>query len=188
MKSFKEILQKSKETKEILSIYFYGDDDSSFWAGYIEDYNDELISIRHFTKYGIPDGIIVKEIAGLKRIDFDDDYPKALQYIIENSAELHKEEPFKMPLTKDENWQIEILKQVVGTENMVRLEIEDDYPCGFITKLSDEDVTIHWIGEKGEDYGKSVFKIEDITTIRVNDIDIRKRKMLFQWRKNNLKK
>ncbi len=180
MKSFKEILQKSKETKEILSIYFYGDDDSDFWAGYIEDYNDELISIKHFTKYGVPDGIIVKEIANLKRIDFEDDYTKALQYIIDNSAELHKEEPFKMPLTKDEN----LLKQVVGTENIVRLEIDDDYPCGFITRLSDEDLTLHWIGEEGEDYGKSVFKIEDITTIRVNDIAARKRKMLFQWRKN----
>ena len=62
-----EILKKSKENKEIIGIWKYNDDDG-FWAGYVNDYNEELVTIQHFTKYGKSDGIIIERIENIKSV------------------------------------------------------------------------------------------------------------------------
>ena len=181
-----DILEKSKENKEIIGIWKYSDDDG-FWAGYVKDYNENLVIIQHFTKYGKSDGIIVERIDNIKSVDFDDDYAKAMQCLIDYSAQLDKEDPFEFELTENEDWQIEVLKQIEGTKRIVLLEINSsDYFSGFVTKLSEYDLILHCVGEMGEDEGTVIYRIEDITAVRVNDIENRKRLMLFNWRNTRL--
>jgi hypothetical protein len=181
-----DILKKSKENKEIIGIWKYNDDDG-FWAGYVKDYNEELITIQHFTKYGKSDGIIVERIENIKSVDFDDDYAKAMQCLIDYSSELDKDEHFEIELNDNEEWQIGILKQLEGTDRIARLEINgSDYYSGFITKLSESDLILHCVGKMGEDEGTVFYRIEDVTAVRVNDIENRKRVMLFNWRKASL--
>lgn len=43
------ILRKSKENKEIISIWLYNTDKCSF-VGYITEINEDYIGFRHFTK------------------------------------------------------------------------------------------------------------------------------------------
>ncbi|HAI36785.1 MAG TPA: hypothetical protein DCM40_00900 [Maribacter sp.] len=181
-----EILKKSKENKEIIGIWKYNDDDG-FWAGYVKDYNEELVTIQHFTKYGKSDGIIVERIENIKSVDFDDDYAKAMQCLIDYSSELDKDNPFEIELNDNEEWQIGILKQLEGTDRIARLEINgSDYFSGFIKRLSESDLIIHCVGKMGEDEGTVFYRIEDVTAVRVNDIENRKRVMLFNWRKASL--
>lgn len=182
-----DILQKSKENKEIISIWKYNDDDG-FWAGYVKDFNDELVVIQHYTKYGKSDGIIIEKIEEIKSIDFDDDYAKTLKYVIENSSLIDKEDEFKIKLSDNENWQEEILKQVEGQkEIIVSIEINgSDSYSGFIVFVSESDFIINCVGKFGEDEGKVIYKIEDVTSVRVNDLEGRKRKLLYNWRKASL--
>ena len=181
-----DILKKSKENKEIIGIWKYNDDDS-FWCGYVKDYNEELVTIQHFTKYGKSDGIIIERIENIKSVDFDDDYSKAMQCLIDYSTELDKDEPFEIELNDNENWQTAILKQLVGTERVARLEISSsDYFSGFITQMSETDLILHCLGDLGEDEGTVIYRIEDVTAVRVNDIVNRKKLMLFKWRKASL--
>jgi len=181
-----EILKKSKENKEIIGIWKYHDDDG-FWAGYVKDYNEELVTIQHFTKYGISDGIIVERIENIKSVDFDDEYTKAMQLLIDYSSELNKDQIFELELNEDEEWQNAILKQLEGTGRIARLEINgSDYFSGFVTELSESDFILHCVGKMGEDEGTVIYRIEDVTAIRVNDIENRKRVMLFEWRKANV--
>jgi len=42
------------------------------------------------------------------------------------------------------------------------------------------------VGKMGEDLGISILKIEDITSIQIDDIDNRKRNLLYKWRKASL--
>ena len=183
-----DILKKSKENKEIIGIWKYNDDDG-FWAGYVKDYTEELVTIQHFTKYGKSDGIIVERIENIKSVDFDDDYAKAMQCLIDYSTELDKDDPFELALNENEDWQIGVLKQIVGTKRIARLEMNgSDYYSGFVTKLSESDLILRCVGEMGEDEGTVIYRIEDITAIRVNDIENRKRVMLFNWRKVHFNK
>jgi hypothetical protein len=38
----------------------------------------------------------------------------------------------------------------------------------------------------GEDEGTIIYRIDDISAIRINDIENRKRAMLYKWRKASL--
>jgi hypothetical protein len=178
-----EVLEKSKKYKEIIGIWKYNDDDG-FWAGYVKEYTEELVTIQHFTKYGKSDGIIVERIDNIQSIDFDDDYAKAMQCLVDYSTVLDKDENFKLELNDNQDWQIEILKQLEGTDQIVRLEINgSDYFSGFITKLSASDLVLYCVGKMGENEGTVIYRIEDVTAVRVNDIENRKRAMLYKWRK-----
>ena len=64
--------------------------------------------------------------------------------------------------------------------------MEEIFFSGFVKEFSDEDFILHCISKNGEDLGTSLFKIEDINEIRVDDIDDRRKLLLFKWRKTNL--
>jgi len=80
-------LSESKNTKKFIGLWLY-DDDETFWSGYVEDFNDEFVNFRHFSKYGKPDGMIVERIDNIKTIDFDDNYSEAMKYLSENHNKL----------------------------------------------------------------------------------------------------
>jgi len=181
-----EILQKSKDNKEIVSIWKYSDADN-FWSGYVNDYNEDLVMIQHFTKYGKPDGVIIENILDIKCIDFNDEYSKAMQCLIDYSSELDKDNSPEIKLTLNQDWQYEVLKQVENHKDIiVRIEVSGDDYSGFIKRVETSDFIIDCIGHLGQDEGSVVYKLDDVTSIRVNDIDLRKRLMLYKWRKTRI--
>lgn len=179
-----EQLQKSKENKQIIGIWKYNDSEG-FWSGYIEDITDELYIIQHFTKYGKSDGVIIEQISNIESIDFDDDYSRAMHYLIEHHAELDKQENLTINTDFSKDWQKSVLLQVEGNNNrIVRVEINgDDEYSGFVERVSDSDFLLHAIGKLGEDEAKVIYRLEDVTSIRIEDIDNRKRLLLYNWRK-----
>lgn len=181
----KEIFEKSKLTKNLIGIWTYTDIDG-FWSGYVTDYNDDFVQIRHFTKYGKSDGTIIERIDNIESIDFEDDYAKSLKYLIDNTIDLDKEEELHQELPIGENWQFKYLNQHIGkTDRIIRITVKDDITySGFIKKLDKESLVLHILGKLGEDEGFSMFKLNDISCVRVNDIENRKRLMLFNWKKS----
>lgn len=183
-----DILQKSKKEQQIIGIRKYGDGDA-FWSGYVIDFNEELIQLQHFTKYGKPDGIIIEQLSTIESIDFDDDYSKAMGYIIENHHLLDKQSHQTLKLSDAEDWQLEALQQLEGNKDvLVSVEMNNEhYYTGFLLVVSETDFVMNCVGKMGEDEDKVIYRIEDVTAIRINDMDDRKRKMLYDWRMNGMK-
>jgi hypothetical protein len=183
MSIFYEILECSKLHSEIIALWTYKDSDG-FWCGYILDYNDTVVKIQHYTKYGKKDGIVIAQLSDIKSIDFNDDYAKAMQFVIDNSEEIYKESEVKLVLHNDEDWQLSILKQLEANYNTVScIEINNsENYCGYIEKVSDYEFIIKCIGKLGEDEGSTVYSISDITGFYLDDIENRKRNMLYKWR------
>lgn len=181
------ILRKSKENKEIISIWLYNSDKGSF-VGYITEINEEYIGFRHFTRFGKQDGIIFIKVANIRNIDFNDDYTKVMECLIEYSSIIDKPSDFSISLNHSENWQFDALRQIYeAKEQMASIEINgSDYFTGFVKAISDEDFILNCVAKNGEDLGTSLLKIEDVTEIRVNDIDDRRRLLLYKWRKSSL--
>ena len=69
----KKILQESKDDKKIVGIRIYRDDEK-FWCGYINDFNENLVLIQHFTEFGQTDGFVLEKIENIESIDSDDNY------------------------------------------------------------------------------------------------------------------
>lgn len=181
-----ELLEKSKNTKELLSFTRYRDE--TFWFGYITDYSEEYISIQHYTKYGKSDGIIIHPLSSFQRIDYNDDYSKAMQCVIDYSDEIHKPNKISIEFGLNENFYSNILNHFLGERNViVSIQINnDEYSSGYIKEISETDFSMICVGKSGEDLGISILKIEDITSIQIDDIDNRKRNLLYKWRKASL--
>lgn len=187
MQIFNKIFERSKLNKELLGLWKYNDSDS-FWCGYVIDYNETLIKIQHYTKFGKPDGIIIAQIANIISVDFDDDYAKSMQIVIDYSKEIEKEDNINLDLFETEDWDFEIIKKLEGNFNIVSsIEINNsNYYSGFIIEVSETDFVLRCVGKLGEDEGLVIYKIEDVTGFRINDIDNRKRCLLYKWRRASL--
>ncbi len=181
-----ELLEKSKKTKELLSFTKYGDE--TFWFGYVKEYSEEFIAIQHFTKYGKNDGIIIDPLNGFQRIDYNDDYSKAMQCVIDYTDEIHKPNKIDLDFSSSENFHSKILHKFLKQKNII-LSVQinnDEYLTGYVKEISEIDFSIISVGKIGEDLGISILKIEDITSIQIDDIDNRKRNILYNWRKASL--
>jgi len=181
---FDKILQLSKETKTIIAI-FQDPSGSDFWAGYILDYNEEYFVLQHISKFGKPDGILIEPIYKIRRID-KDDYCKCLQYIMKNNHELDEEKEIKLDIPKEENWMYHTLKALEGeTEFIVRISIGTDSRfAGFVKEVAEDDFVLKCIGHDGQDEGKLYFAIDDVNSFRINDIEARRRLMLYHYRQS----
>src|SRR5690606_9209080 len=143
---------------------------------------------QHYTKFGKSDGIIIVRISEIKNIDYDDEYLRSLQVVVDYSKELYKEEKTNVLLSSNENWDYEIIKQLEGNFDVVTsVEVSgSEFFSGFILSVNEDDFLMNCVGKLGEDEGKIICRIIDITGFRVNDIEDRKRAMLYKWRKASL--
>jgi hypothetical protein len=182
----KEILKSSKEEKKFIGIWVYGDDDG-FWSGYVIDYNNDFVYIQHYSKYGKSDGVIIELISNIESIDFNDDYSNAMEFLIQNSQLVDQQELIEIPKLNEDNWQFELLSgQLNNEERVVRFKMDNgNIYVGLVDKLDKEFVALNCIGKMGENEDFSLFKLEDIQTIRINDIESRKRLLLYNWRKSS---
>lgn len=71
----------AKEQRKLMSFVEYGSD-TNFFCGYVLDFTSEMITIKHITKFGKDDGLIVQPLSAFVRIDFDDDYALAMEHIV----------------------------------------------------------------------------------------------------------
>lgn len=181
------ILERSKDTKEIISIWQYNSDKGSL-VGYITEISEDYIGFRHFTRFGKPDGIIFIKIANIKSVDFNDDYTKVMECLIQYSNIIDTPSDFNIKLSQAEYWQHKALLELQDqADQIASLEINgNEFFTGFVKAVSEDDFILNCIAKNGEDLGTSLYKIEDITEIRVDDIDDRRRSLLYKWRKSTL--
>lgn len=177
-----KILDESKQNKSFLSFWIYSDDET-FWFGQVIDYNEENIVIQHYTRYGKKDGVIIIKKIDIMSIDINDDYSKAMKYMIENSVDISDEKDLSLTFDFTENWQFETLKKIEGKYNFITsIEINNNYFSGFVEEVDNENFTFNLIGKSGENEGLTMFKIDDISHFKINDIDNRKRLLLYNWK------
>lgn len=183
---FFEILNKSKQEQELIGIWQYSDSDG-FLMGYVIDFNEELVLFQHYTKYGKKDGLTTLQMSTIQNIDYYDDYAKAMECLIKYSKIIDEQPEFNIELSRSEDWQIDLIRQLAdNSETIVSLEIEGSYYSGYIKKATEYDFVLHCVGKMGEDEGKIIYRIEDVTEIKILDLGDRKRDLLFKWRKASL--
>ena len=100
-----------------------------------------------------------------------------------------EEKEFKSRFYEDfneENWQFQALKPYEKeTNQLISIQINHDgFYQGLIESIDDYSFVFRTVGDLGIDKGLSVFKIEDVTSVKINDLECRKKFLLFK-RKNN---
>jgi hypothetical protein len=181
----KEIFQESKEKKKIINIRTYDNEDDSFYCGYILDYNDVVVQIKHFSEYGNDDGISIQKIDNIGNIEFEEDYSAAIQYLIQNNTDLDKSNIPDFKYDFSDNWRYKILSLFLVQKIIIVIEnYKLEKICGFVHKLTENELILKPIGKLGEDEGYSLYKLSDINSIQPDDLECRKRLLLYKWKYN----
>lgn len=178
-----EVFEKSKTDKKIIGIRLYGEGDD-FWLGYIEDYNDKIIQLRYFDILGFEDGLVIEQQENIDSIDFDSEYEKTYEFLINKRNDLSKIKRY-IDFKNTDNWRTEYLTDFKNNGNIISIEFNKDLQIyGYIYNLSDNELIINGITHLGEDDGKTVYKIDDITAFRLGDKKSKLRQELNKWRIN----
>ena len=179
------ILQKSKESKSLIGFNFYGSD-SGFYCGYVIDYNEDFLIIQHFTKFGVNDGVLVNELADVKYFETETDYLKGIQLLINVAIDTIKP-TFELKNTKlyMENF-TNLFESFIGNKDyFLKFEMNDDeIYFGFLEWCDEDTFLIKYMDSDGTLNGKAIFKFEDLKLYWIDDLECRRRKIIYKNKKN----
>jgi hypothetical protein len=108
-----------------------------------------------------------------------------MECLIQYADIIDKSPDFRIDLNQSDFWQFNAVIQLSKAKDQIAsFEINgNEFFTGFVKETSEEDFILNCVAKNGEDLGTSLFRIEDITEIRVNDLDDRRKLLLYKWRK-----
>lgn len=181
---FKEILNQSKEDEKLIAIFTDKDESSRFMVGIVVNFGFEIISIRHISPEGFPDGIKTINVEDVNRIVTDDNYLKKLEIKMDNLAEIFIEpkvpDIFNDPALGFES----ILKLSKEEKKLIHINFDfDSGVYGIVEDIDDEEFLLREFDSYGEYDGLAAYKTDAINDISWDDEDNRTVEILIR-RKN----
>jgi hypothetical protein len=176
-------LLESKEKKSLVGLNYYGSS-NGFYCGYVLEYDSEFIMLQHYTKYGVPDGILIHKISDIKYLEKDSEYLKGIKHLIKNKDSIAQQTFSVDKRQQNPNTFFSLLESLIGNRDyLVKFELNDeDIFVGFVEWSDDDSFSIINIDADGIIIGKAIFKFEDVKLYWIDDLECRKRKLLYQKR------
>ncbi len=186
MRILKEIFKKSKKTKKIIGIYERNIQYDDFCVGYVIDFNENFLVIQHVTKLGIKDGIHIKEILTIEKVETESEYIRTCQLLFDNPELLPKQITNRVKLSSNDSWQYHFFtdNSCIGELIAFSLKGDDLFNFGFLIDFDEDNFIVHLIGQAGESQETNTYHIIDINSLALDTLTCRKRNCLFQLRKN----
>jgi len=174
-------LHESKQKKSLIGVNYYGSN-SGFYCGYVVEYNSEFIILQHYSKFGLQDGLLVHKLTDIKYLEKDTEYLNGIKLLIKNQ-ELTMKQTFSLNMKKEQldNF-FTLFESFIGNKDyLIKFELNDeDIFFGLVEWCNEETFSIINIDLDGLIIGKAVFKFEDLKTYWIDDLECRKRKLLYQ--------
>ena len=179
-----EIFSNSKITKCLIGLYDRNIRIDDFCVGYVIDFDNTFVVIQHVTKYGVRDGIHIKQTATLDKIETGSDYLKTCQILFENNELLPKQTTEKVQFSFSDNWQYHFLNDNSSIGELIAFDLigEDFFNCGFLVDFDEDNFIIHLVGQSGQSQGTSIYHVIDISSFGIDTLECRKRKYLYNYR------
>jgi hypothetical protein len=183
-----DILENSKKTKSIIGLNTYGAD-NGFYCGFVLEYNEDFLIFQHFTKYGVYDGLLTLKLSDIKYIESNTIYLEGIKLLINNEKNV-LEQTFHLNKKNDFNEDFtNLFESFIGNKDyIIKIELnDDDIFSGFIEWCDENYFTIINIDNDGLIIGKATFKFEDLKLYWVDDLDTRRKKMLYNLKNRSNK-
>lgn len=181
MDLYDKIFSESKEKKKLLFFNRYSNDIS--FCGYVLSYNSQAVQIQHFSKYGKNDGVITLQYSSINYIISEDEYLRSMQYIIENNVILDINKNGVLPLNPNGDWIVETIKEYKNDKSVILdIEIDGKWYMGFVNDIDDQFFSLTELNREGEVLDTTIYKLSDVSNIHINELEGRKRLLLYNWR------
>ena len=154
-------MNKLKKNNKYISIYTDIDDTTRFMFGKLLGCDDTYFLVSSFTPTGKNDGIVVKLISDIIKIELDGQYSKKMMELISDDNEVFDISDYDdivysvLSDAKNNNRIISIELSESGNEDVIGLPVE----------ISDNICKTLLIDQYGYDDGYALFDVRDITQI-----------------------
>ena len=177
-----KILANSKKTKTILSARKYNEDDTHY-VGYIVDFNETVFIMQQVSTYGLLDGLLIETFDNIETFEMDE-YEKSYQFLLDNADKITKQTVNKLALPKGDKWKYDLLKTLFDEKKIITIQLSSDniIVTGLIVDFDETYLQFNVISTIGEDQGIVVYKLIDISTFTIDELESRKRKTFYEWR------
>lgn len=180
---YDKIFINSKQNKKLLHIEKYSGNIA--FCGYVLSYNSKAVQVQHFTRYGKDDGVVTIQYSDIKYIITDNNYLKSMQYIIDNNGLPDDNRNAVLPLDNSGDWILQSLIEYKGDRSVVLgIKIDGDWYLGFVNEVDEAFFSFSELDRNGILIDTCIYKTSDISSIHINELEGRKRLMLYNWRKN----
>ena len=159
--AMKEKLTELRKQNKNVSIYICEDSDK-FLYGKPLSVNDNEFALLMYTPYGKYDGIIVKSIENITRIEYDGQYDQKMQKILLRNIDAENYCIDDSLITSS------ILELSLKLNKIVSIELLNsgyDDVVGFVDEICDNKCTVKLVDEYGYEVGYSYILISDITQV-----------------------
>lgn len=178
----KKYLDQSIKNKKIISIYTYND--SCFYCGYVSSFSEDFVQFKHFSKYGIADGILNLKFDNIRKIELESPYNKNIKYLIENPHLINIETNLDS-CDLDSDGIVGLLQKYQNNRStIVSIETNGEDLSGFVEEVNYSYLVFTEVYPQTYATETSIFKISDITNVRIDDLLSRKTYILYNWNKN----
>lgn len=171
--------------QEIISIYTDEEKTNKFIAGYLLAVDEQYFLLASITPQGLYDGYILKTLDSILCIHSNGKYEKKLSYLLSDKYKPHNTQYWAS--IESNNILEEFLEFIKENNFVCSIEIcNSGYNdiIGFIDSFNDVTCSVNTITEYGEDDGKSMIQIRDITLIGCDSDEEQTIKYLNQKGKN----
>lgn len=145
------------------SIYTNMHDTNKFYYGRILAVNENEVLVYMFSKNGIFDGIMLKPISAVFRIEIDGQYETKMQKLISYSSPVPFDEELNPLNLKDSLLQIALKTQKIVSIELLNSGYNDI--VGFVKEIQGDFCKIQVVDEYGLEDGQSFIDSADITQI-----------------------
>ena len=177
-----KLLSASMQKKSIITARQYGDNSNQF-VGYILDYNENVFVMQQVSTNGLENGILIESFENIETFEIGE-YEKAYQFLFANSDKVNKQTVKKIELQKSENWKYNVLEKLFLCNEVITIQLKSDnnIVTGNIISFNKTHLEFNPLNNTGKDEGIVLYKLEDITTFTINEIESRRINFFKNWR------
>lgn len=173
MKLFKKIIEKAKPTQKLLAVRVEKGE-SRMYLGQVIAYNDELLILNAFNKYGHFDGQVILEFEHVEAIEFDDTFLRKVQHWIDYKAQIYEQNPTPSFLDSTLKDYEVILKKAKEVHKLIDFHLSTGVEgFGYILEVEESQFMVRLYNNYGEYEGFAVYEIFDLDTIKWDTPELR---------------
>lgn len=170
-----DLCKKCFESNLVGSFFFDTNNPERHLTGYIADYNNDEILIKHISPDGYYDGYILAHISDINRIDLCGKYEKKVErlYLIRNQTH---------PSLKNtsSSFASSVIEWASKNKLIVSAELESRTISGFVLYYNDDSLHLQVIDEFGELDGETIIYLNNILSFAVDTTTEQSLKLLTQ--------
>jgi hypothetical protein len=175
-----EILDGAREAGEVVCLYSNAYS-SRFSAGFVEGATHNHVVLRALSPNGRADGWLLRPLDHIARIDWRGQYEQRLLFLAQMREARWSD--FLLPVELSADLAFETMGAAQRFELPVQIDSGSDEPAeGFVSELSTDSVTLDKIARDGNFDGHTIFSLDDIEKIIVDDADLQDLALLSRHR------